>query len=101
MRSRGRRLASPGWTDRTLANLPDPLGQRRGKRIGEPALTATDRPIAFDVGQISAEAINLALDAAAAMADNLLQAGLIEGAVLVLRGRLRVRHRSLTLQEVA
>ncbi|MEA2727092.1 MAG: hypothetical protein QOF70_1567, partial [Acetobacteraceae bacterium] len=39
------------------------------------------------------------LDAGETMADTLLRDGLIEGAVLALHGRLRIRHQSLALQE--
>lgn len=61
----------------------------------DPASDLGDRLITFDVGLLSDGAIETALDAGEAMADALLREGLIEGAVLALRGHLRVCHGSL------
>lgn len=60
----------------------------------DPASDLGDRLITFDVGILSEGAIEAALDAGETMADGLLRAGLIEGAILALRGHLRVCHSS-------
>ena len=57
--------------------------------------------ITFDVGPLAADAIEAALDAGETMVDMLLQDGLIDGAVLALHGRLRVRQPCLSLLEPA
>jgi len=67
----------------------------------DPASDLGDHLITFDVGQLSGDEIETALDAGAAMAEKLLRRGLIEGAVLALRGRLRICHASLALMEHA
>ena len=48
------------------------------------------RPVTWEVGPLAAHDVAAALDAGAAAADALLAAGLIHGAVLALRGRMRV-----------
>jgi ApbE superfamily uncharacterized protein (UPF0280 family) len=60
-----------------------------------------DRLITFDVGPLSNDAIEAALHAGETMAARLLRNGLIEGAVLALRGHLRIRHVSLALSSLA
>jgi ApbE superfamily uncharacterized protein (UPF0280 family) len=88
-----------------VANAVDlpahPAIDRRPASTIDPNTDLGDRLVTYNVGPISDETIAAALDAGATMADNLLQAGLIEGAVLALRGRLRIRHLSLASQEVA
>jgi ApbE superfamily uncharacterized protein (UPF0280 family) len=78
-----------------------PAVDRRPANAIDPDSDLGDRLITFDVGPLSDETISAALDAGTTMADNLLQAGLIEGAVLALRGRVRIRQSPLALQEVA
>jgi ApbE superfamily uncharacterized protein (UPF0280 family) len=78
-----------------------PAIDRRPASAIDPDSDLGDRLITFDVGSLSDETIVAALDAGAIMADNLLQAGLIEGAVLSLRGRVRISHSPLASQEVA
>ncbi len=58
----------------------------------DPASDLGDQPVTWDVGALTAAEIDAALDGGAAMADGLLRAGLIHGAVLILRGTMRVRH---------
>jgi hypothetical protein len=83
-------------------NLPNhPAIHRRPASEIDPASDLGDRLITFDVGPLSEHAIESALDAGVTVADTLRQDGLIEGAVLALRGHLRIRHPSLALQEVA
>jgi hypothetical protein len=67
----------------------------------DPASDLGDQLITFDLGPLDDAAIERALDAGETMADMLLRDGLIEGAVLALRGRLRVCHPALALQESA
>jgi ApbE superfamily uncharacterized protein (UPF0280 family) len=74
---------------------------RRPASAIDPSSDLGDRLITFDVGTLSDSAIEAALDAGETMADTLLRDGLIEGAVLALRGHLRVRHSPLALQEAA
>ena len=57
----------------------------------DPASDLGDRLVTFGVGPLSEDDANTALDAGETMADTLLRTGLIAGAVLALRGRLRVR----------
>jgi ApbE superfamily uncharacterized protein (UPF0280 family) len=83
-------------------NIPGhPAIDRRPASDIDPDSDLGDRLVTFDVGILSDETVSAALDAGATMADNLLQAGLIEGAVLALRGRVRIRQSALALQEVA
>ena len=65
----------------------------------DPGSDLGDRLITYEVGALSDHAIDAALDAGATMADILLGGGLIEGAVLALRNRMRVRCANLALQE--
>jgi ApbE superfamily uncharacterized protein (UPF0280 family) len=67
----------------------------------DPASDLHDRLITFDVGPLSNDAIEAALNAGETMVDRLLRNGLIEGAVLALRGHLRIRHASLSLPSPA
>jgi ApbE superfamily uncharacterized protein (UPF0280 family) len=67
----------------------------------DPASDLHDRLITFDVGPLSNDAIGAALNAGETMVDRLLRNGLIEGAVLALRGHLRIRHASLALSSLA
>ncbi len=60
-----------------------------------------DRLVTFDVGPLSAAEIDAALDAGQTVTDTLIQAGLIDGAVLALRGHLRIRDPSRALLEPA
>jgi ApbE superfamily uncharacterized protein (UPF0280 family) len=78
-----------------------PAIDRRPASAIDPDSDLGDRLITFDVGILSDETVSAALDAGATMADNLLQAGLIEGAVLALCGHMHVCHSSLAPQEVA
>jgi hypothetical protein len=83
-------------------DLPNhPAILRRPASEIDPASDLGDRLITLDVGELSESAIQSALDAGVTVADTLRQDGLIEGAVLALRGHLRIRHPSLALQEVA
>jgi uncharacterized protein len=67
----------------------------------DPASDLGDRLITFDVGPLADDAIEAALDAGETMVNMLLRDGLIDGAVLALRGRLRVRQPCLSLLEPA
>ena len=67
----------------------------------DPASDIGDLLITFDVGTLTGNAIDTALDAGKTMVDMLLRDDLIGGAVLTLRGHLRIRHPSLALQEHA
>jgi uncharacterized protein len=78
-----------------------PAIDRRPASAVDPNTDLGDRLITFDVGSLSERSISQALDAGETMADNLLQAGLIEGAVLALRGHMRIRQSPLVLQDVA
>ena len=78
-----------------------PSIDRRPASQIDPASDLGDRLITFDVGPLSDAAIDAALDAGETMADTLLRDGLIEGAVLALRGHLRIRHTALALLEPA
>jgi ApbE superfamily uncharacterized protein (UPF0280 family) len=74
-------------------DLPgNPAIDRRPASEIDPDSDLGDRLVTFDVAPLTAAAIEAALDAGETMADRLLRDGLIEGAVLALRGRLRVRH---------
>jgi ApbE superfamily uncharacterized protein (UPF0280 family) len=70
-----------------------PAIDRRPASDIDPASDLGDRLVTFDVGPLSDADIDAALDAGGAMADRLIRDGLIDGAVLALRGRVRVRHR--------
>jgi ApbE superfamily uncharacterized protein (UPF0280 family) len=79
-----------------------PAIDRRPASTIDPASDLGDRLITFDVGPLNDVAVETALDAGVMTADILRRDGLIEGAVLALRGRLRIRHpTALALQEVA
>jgi hypothetical protein len=67
----------------------------------DPASDLGDRLVTSDVGTLSDAAIRTALDAGETMADILVRDGLIEGAVLTLRGHLRTCHPSLALLEAS
>jgi ApbE superfamily uncharacterized protein (UPF0280 family) len=67
----------------------------------DPASDLGDRLVTFDVGPLSDDAIEAALDAGETMVNILLRDGLIDGAVLALRGHLRVRQPNLSLLEPA
>jgi len=83
-------------------NLPNhPAIHRRPASDVDPASDLGDRLITFDLGPLPDTAIRAALDAGAATADALLRDGLIHGAVLALRGHLRVRHPTAALLEPA
>jgi ApbE superfamily uncharacterized protein (UPF0280 family) len=69
-----------------------PAIDRRPANEIDPASDLGDRLVTFEVGPLSANDIETALDAGTAMAEKLLRNGLIEGAVLSLRGHLRVCH---------
>jgi len=64
---------------------------RRPAREIDPDSDLGDRAVTFDVGPLTAAEIAAALDAGRLVADALLAAGLIHGAVLALRGRIVVR----------
>ncbi len=74
---------------------------RRPASAIDPASDLGDRSITFDVGPLSGHEIETALDAGEARAEALLRDGLINGAVLVLRGHRRVCHASLVPSDVA
>jgi uncharacterized protein len=78
-----------------------PAIDRRPASTIDPNTDLGDRLITFDVGILSDQTVSAALDAGEHMADNLLQAGLIEGAVLALRRQVRIRHSPVAIQEVA
>jgi uncharacterized protein len=78
-----------------------PAINRRPARAIDPTSDLDDRLITFDVARLSDASIITALDAGVLMVDKLLQAGLIEGAVLALRDHLRIRQPPLARQEVA
>jgi ApbE superfamily uncharacterized protein (UPF0280 family) len=69
-----------------------PAIDRRPADQIDPASDLGGRLVTFDVGTLTATDIDAALDAGATMADKLLRDGLIDGAVLALRGRMRIRH---------
>jgi ApbE superfamily uncharacterized protein (UPF0280 family) len=77
-----------------VANAVDlpghPAIDRRPASDIDPASDLGDRRITFDVGKLPDGAINTALDAGGSMADTLLREGLIEAAVLTLRGHIRI-----------
>jgi ApbE superfamily uncharacterized protein (UPF0280 family) len=60
-----------------------------------------DRLVTVGLGNLPAACIDTALDTGAATAWDLIRAGLIHGAVLALRGQVRVCHRMLQAQEAA
>jgi hypothetical protein len=74
---------------------------RRPASAIDPNSDLGDRLITFDVGLLSDATVSAALDAGQSMADNLIQAGLIEGAVLALRRQVRICRSPLAIQEVA
>jgi ApbE superfamily uncharacterized protein (UPF0280 family) len=79
-----------------------PAIDRRPASTIDPASDLGDRLITFDVGPLNDVAVETALDAGVMTADILRRDGLIEGAVLAVRDRLRIRHpTALALQEVA
>jgi ApbE superfamily uncharacterized protein (UPF0280 family) len=83
-------------------NLPGhPAIDRRPARDIDPNTDLGDRLITFGVGTLSDTDIDTALDAGATIADTLLQAGLINSAVLAMRGHLRVRQSHITRLEAA
>jgi ApbE superfamily uncharacterized protein (UPF0280 family) len=71
-------------------SLDHPAIVRRPARDIDPDSDLGDRPVTWDVGRLADHDIAAALDGGAAAADALLAAGLIHGAVLALRGRIRV-----------
>jgi ApbE superfamily uncharacterized protein (UPF0280 family) len=75
----------------------NPAISRRPASTIDPASDLGDRLVTFDIGYLTEDAIDAALDAGEAVADRLLRDGLIEGAALTLGGRLRIRHASLAL----
>jgi ApbE superfamily uncharacterized protein (UPF0280 family) len=76
----------------------DAIHRRPANEI-DPDSDLGDRLVTFDIGALTDEAIDTALDAGAQCADILVFDGLIDGAVLALGGRLRIRHPSLALLE--
>jgi uncharacterized protein len=88
-----------------IANAVDLPGHsaidRRPASAIDPASDLGDRLITFDVGPLDDAAIHRALDAGETMADMLLRNRLIEGAILTLRGHVRIRYLSPALKEVA
>jgi ApbE superfamily uncharacterized protein (UPF0280 family) len=74
-----------------------PAIDRRPASEIDPASDLGDRLITYDVGPMTPNAIDIALNAGATIADTLMRDGLIEGAILTLRGRLRICHSSLEL----
>jgi ApbE superfamily uncharacterized protein (UPF0280 family) len=86
-----------------IANAVDLPGHgaidRRPATDIDPASDLGDRLITFDVGPLDDAAIHRALDAGETMADTLLRNRLIDGAILTLRGHLRIP--SPALKEVA
>ncbi len=100
------RFAGDDWAGNPIAaNAVDLPGyaaiDRRTASEIDPTTDLGDRLITFGVGPLTGDAIETALDAGRAMADTLLRDGLIEGAVLTLRGRVRVPHSPLALMEPA
>ena len=77
-----------------IANAVDLPGHpaviRRPARDIDPDSDLGDRPATWHVGDLAEAEINAALDAGRLLADALLAAGRIDGAVLALRGRMRV-----------
>jgi ApbE superfamily uncharacterized protein (UPF0280 family) len=63
----------------------------------DPASDLGDRLVTFDIGYLTEDAIDAALDAGEVVTDRLLRDRLIEGAVLALGGHLRIRHASRAL----
>jgi ApbE superfamily uncharacterized protein (UPF0280 family) len=82
----GNAVDLPEYIDMLEHNAID----RRPANQIDPTTDLGDRLITFDVGQLSEQAIQAALDAGETKANTLLRDGLIEGAVLALHGRLRV-----------
>ena len=78
-----------------------PAIDRRAASDIDPAGDLGDRLVTFKVGPLSDNDVELALDAGEATAKTLLRRGLIEGAVLSLRCRLRTCHTTLALMEPA
>jgi ApbE superfamily uncharacterized protein (UPF0280 family) len=74
-----------------------PAIERRPAAEIDPASDLGDRLVTFDIGTLTEDAVDAALDAGEAVANRLLRNGLIEGAVLALGGRLRIRHASRAL----
>jgi ApbE superfamily uncharacterized protein (UPF0280 family) len=75
--------------------------QRLAASVIDPASDLGDRLVTVDVGSLDAAEVDAALDAGEAIADTLIRTGLIHGAVLALRGRLRVVDPSNALLEAA
>jgi ApbE superfamily uncharacterized protein (UPF0280 family) len=77
-----------------IANAVDLPGHaailRRPARDLDPDSDLQDRHVTWEVGRLMEAEIDRALDAGAQVAESLLRQALIAGAVLVLRGRLRV-----------
>ena len=78
-----------------------PAIDRRPANEIDPDSDLGNRLVTFDVGLLSDETVSAALDAGQSIGDILLQVGLIEGSVLVLRRQMRIRHAPLLLKEVA
>jgi uncharacterized protein len=78
-----------------------PAVDRRPASEIDPDSDLGDRLITFDLGPLDDASIEAALDAGEAMANRLLRDRLIEGAVLALRGHLRVCQPSLVVLEPA
>jgi len=71
-----------------------PAIDRRPASDIDPASDLGNRLVTFDVGPLDRDAVETALDAGETMADMLIRDGLIEGAVLALNRRIRVRNPS-------
>ncbi len=71
-------------------NIDDPAIRREPASSLDPDSDLGDTPVTVDVGLLAREAITRALDAGVAKAERLRQDGLIEAAVLQLRGERRV-----------
>ena len=66
----------------------------------DPASALGGRLVTNDIGSLTDEAVDTALDAGAILADILRRSGLIEGAVLVLCDHPRIRLSALVTQEM-
>jgi len=88
-----------------IGNAVDLLGHAAIHRLPastiDPASDLGDRLVSLDLGPLEPIEIDAALDAGQAVTDALIEAGLIDGAVLALRGRLRIRDPSRALLEPA
>ena len=78
-----------------------PAIDRRPASAIDPASDLGDRLVTYEIGPLTDAEIEIALDAGGSMADTLLRAGLIEGAVLTLCGQTRIHHPILIPQEAA